>query len=89
MKITNPRTDDILKKLIPAVTVWVVGKVLEAKPVQKELEDIDRTRNKHQAAAIKSVKRVAKNAASNRWWLTAGAAAILVGIGMLTKAGRD
>ena len=37
---------------------------------------------------MQSVRRMRKNAASNRAWLAAGAAAIVVGIGFMAKATR-
>ncbi|HJW92801.1 MAG TPA: hypothetical protein VJ901_04225 [Thermoanaerobaculia bacterium] len=65
--------------MIPPLAVWVVGKVLEVPNVQRALHKVD--------AKFYTEKRTAgKRAANNRAWLAAGAAAIVLGFGMIARS---
>ena len=68
------KTTTFIKRLIPAVTVWAVGKVLESPRVKQKLDHVDRN--------------IARNVKRNRGWLAAGAAAMLIGAGLMAKSTR-
>jgi hypothetical protein len=87
MNVKSP-THKTLKRLIPPLTVWAIGKILETPSVKGSVMELDGVayRKRHQAAKL--FKRGVKNARSNSSWLAAGAAAIVLGIGMMTKATR-
>jgi hypothetical protein len=71
----NDVRTQILKQVLPPLTAWAVGKVLEIPRVKKA----DR---KAGHAIAKRARRAAKNPA----WFAAGAAAFALGIGMMARA---
>jgi len=77
-----------IKHLIPPLAAWVVGKLLDAPKVKGALEEVDSRAYVRKRETMRSVRRLSRNAASNRAWLAAGAAAIVVGIGLMAKATR-
>jgi hypothetical protein len=87
MNVKSP-THQTLKRLIPPLTVWAIGKILETPRVKGGVLQLDGAAYKRRHAAARSIKRGVKNAKSNSSWLAAGAAAIVVGIGLMTKATR-
>jgi hypothetical protein len=78
MKPVKP-THALVKRLVPAVAVWAIGKALDSRPVKRKLRKVDETVYRKRVAAV-------KNARSNSHWLAAGAAACAIGLGMIAKA---
>lgn len=78
MKSVKP-THALVKRLVPAVAVWAIGKALDSRPVKRKLRQVDEKVYRKRAAAV-------KNARSNKQWLAAGAAACAIGLGMIAKA---
>ena len=87
MDIKSP-THKTLTRLIPPLTIWAIGKILDMPSVKGSVMELDGRAYKQRHAAARSLKRSVKNAKSNTSWLAAGAAAIFVGIGLMTKATR-
>lgn len=82
MKVAaRPRSHDVIQRMIPPLTVWMVEKVLEVPRVQDALHRVDR---KFEAKKQKAERR----AVNHRAWLAAGAAAFVVGIGCLARAAK-
>ena len=67
---------DVLQQIIPPLTAWAVSKLL------------DRPRVKHALQKVERAKRARRNAGMKRVWLAAGAAALVVGIGLVARASR-
>ncbi|HJT16872.1 MAG TPA: hypothetical protein VJ853_05775 [Thermoanaerobaculia bacterium] len=75
-------THQLLNQIVPPLAVWAIGKLVQTPKVREAVHDIDHT-------AIRSMKRVRKNAASNKAWLAAGVSAIAVGVVLMAKATRE
>lgn len=73
----------MIKRMIPPITVWAIGKVLAIPRVKKRLREVDAKFYKQKREAERTVARKASNATKNRGWLAAGAAAIAIGIGLM------
>jgi hypothetical protein len=84
----RPATHHLIKRLIPPLAIWALGKVLDTPKVKGALQDIDSQTHAQKRKAMRSVRRAGRNAASNSAWLAAGAAAIVVGIGLMARAAR-
>jgi hypothetical protein len=82
------KSHQLIKRLIPPIAVWAVSKALETPKAKAALQEIDSRAYVGKRNAARSVRRAGKNAASNPAWLAAGAAAIMVGIGLMAKAAR-
>jgi len=78
MKPIKP-THALVKRLVPAVAVWAIGKALDSQRVKKRLQKVDESVYKKQRLAV-------HNARNNVHWLAAGAAACAIGIGMIARA---
>jgi len=78
MKSIKP-THALVKRLVPAVAVWAIGKALDSQPVRKRLAKVDEKVYKKRVIAT-------HNARQNSHWLAAGAAACAIGLGMIAKA---
>ena len=87
MNVKSP-THQTLKRLIPPLTVWAIGKILETPSVKGSVMELDRAAYRKRHSAARSIRRSVKNAKSNSSWLAAGAAAIVLGLGLMTKATR-
>jgi hypothetical protein len=87
MNVKSP-THTTLKRLIPPLTIWAIGKILETPRVKASVMGVDGVAYKKRHAAARSVKRGVKNAKSNSSLFAAGAAAIVVGLGLMAKATR-
>jgi len=87
MNVKSP-THTTLKRLIPPLTVSAIGKILEMPTVKGRVKTMDGRAYKKRHEAARSIKRTVKNAKSNSSWLAAGAAAIVVGVGLISKATR-
>lgn len=68
----EPHTSDILKQVVPPLTVWAVEALLKRPRIQKAVNKID--------------KRARKNVAKNRTMMVAGVAALVAGIGLIATA---
>jgi hypothetical protein len=75
----KPDTTDVIKRLLPPLAVWAVGKVLEVPRVQRVVKKVDRK-------AMRKMHRGASNAGNHRAWFAAGAAAFVLGIGLMAKS---
>ena len=82
-------THTLIKRLIPPLAVWAVGKVLETPKMQGALEEVDSRAYVRKRDAARAVRKAGKNVASNPAWFAAGLAAIAVGIGLMAKAARE
>ena len=76
----------MIKRLIPPLALWVATKILETPKVKDALEEVDSLAFVGKRKAERAVKRVTKNATRNPAWLVAGAAAFVIGIGLMVKA---
>jgi len=72
-------THALVKRLVPAVAVWAIGKALDSQRVRKRLQKVDESVYKKRRLAV-------HNARNNVPWLAAGAAACAIGIGMIARA---
>ena len=87
MNVKSP-THTTLTRLIPPLTVWAIGKILELPSVKGSVLELDGRAYRRRHEAARSLKRTVKNARSNSSWLAAGAAAIVVGMGLMARATR-
>jgi len=87
MNVKSP-THTTLTRLIPPLTIWAIGKILETPSVKGSVMELDGLAYKKRHSAARSIKRSVRNAKSNSSWLAAGAAAIVLGLGLMTKATR-
>ena len=87
MNVKSP-THTTLTRLIPPLTVWAIGKILETPRVKGSVLELDGLAYRKRHNAARSIKRGVRNARANSSWLAAGAAAIIVGLGLMTKATR-
>ncbi len=82
----KPASDKLIKSLVAPLAVWAVSKLLERPAVKGALAELDSRAFVGRRMAMRRVRKARKNAASNRAWIAAGAAAIAVGIGLMAKA---
>jgi hypothetical protein len=87
MNVKSP-THTTLKRLIPPLTIWAIGKILETPSVKASVTGVDGLAYKKRRAVARSIKRSVKNVKSNSSLFAAGAAAIVVGFGLMAKATR-
>jgi len=80
MKPMRP-THTLIKRMVPALAVWAVGKVLEMPRVRARLQKVDER-------LFEQRKRATKRATKNGPWMAAGATAVAVGLGLMAKAAR-
>jgi hypothetical protein len=78
-----------MMRLVPPLTVWAIGRILEIPSVKGNVMVVDGLANKQKYDLGRSLKRGVKNARSNVAWLAAGAVAIVAGVGLLAKATRE
>lgn len=88
MNVKSP-TQRALVGLIPPLTVWAIGRILEMPSVKGSVMELDGYAYKRKHEAVRLLKRGANNARSNASWLAAGALVIVIGIGILATAARD
>jgi len=88
MSMKKANSHAMLKRVVAPLTVWAVTKVLEAPRVKKAMGRVDQKFYDQRKKAKRSVARASDNAMNNRMWLAAGLAAIVTGIGLMTKATR-
>ena len=75
------KTNTFIKRLIPAITVWALGKVLETPRVKEKVARIDKNVHRTQRSVMRNARR-------NKAWLAAGAAAMIIGAGLVAKSTR-
>lgn len=80
MKAIRP-THTLIKRMVPALAVWAVGKVLETPRVKARLERID-------DQVFRTRKRAERKARSHKPLFAAGAAAIAIGVGLMATAAK-
>ena len=85
MDVKSP-TRTAMMRLVPPLAVWAIGRLFEIPSVKGNVMVVDGLANKQKYDLSRSLKRAAKNAKSNIPWLAAGAAAIVVGVGLMAKA---
>lgn len=68
----RPHAADIIKQVVPPLTVWAIETLMKRPRIQKAVEKID--------------KKARKNVAKNRTMMVAGFAAIAAGIGLIATA---
>ena len=84
----QPKSHQLVKRLIAPLTIWVVTKLLETRTVKSALQDVDARAHAKKRKAARSLRRAGRNAAKNPALLAAGAAAVAVGVGLMAKAAR-
>jgi len=77
----STKTHALVKRLVPAVAVWVIGKALDTPRVKKHLQKVDEKVYEKRVLATHHVRE-------NKAWLAAGAAACAIGLGMIVKAAK-
>ena len=75
------KSHHLVMRMITPLAIWAVTKVLDTPRVKGKLQDVD-------ARTYVALRRIRRNAVKNRIWLAGGAAAVAVGLGMITKAAR-
>jgi hypothetical protein len=75
-----------MMRLVPPLAVWAIATIFEIPSVKGNVMVVDGLANKQKYDLSRSLKRAVKNAKSNIPWLAAGAAAIVVGVGLMAKA---
>ena len=79
--MTSTKTHALVKRLVPVVAVWAIGKALDTPRVKRQFQKVDQKFYKKQAIVM-------SNARANKRWLAAGAAACAIGLGMIAKAAK-
>jgi hypothetical protein len=85
MNVKSP-THATMTRLIPPLTIWAIGRILDLPSVKGSVMELDGHAYKRRHEATRSFKKGMKNARSNASWVAAGAAAIAIGIGLVAKA---
>lgn len=86
MEVKRASSHDMLMHIVAPLTVWAVTKVLETPHVKKAMGRVDDKFYKQRRKAEHSLVRASERAINNGVWLAAGVAAIVTGVGLLTKA---
>jgi hypothetical protein len=77
-----------IAKYVPALALWAATKVLEQPRVDQATARLQRRVGRGGRRTAEAIRTAARNARRNRIWLAAGSMAVLVGIGLLTRAAR-
>ena len=83
---TKVERDAVLMKLVAPLAIWTLGRIFAIPQIEKKTARFDRQAHEQKRRALKSLRKAGRNAASNRGWLAAGAAAFALGIGLMSKA---
>jgi hypothetical protein len=83
------KSHHLIVRLITPFTIWAMSKLLETQRVKDTLHEIDSRAFVAKRNTMRGVKRAGRNALHNSAWLAGGAAAILIGAGLIGKATRD
>ena len=84
----RPKSHHLVMRMITPLTVWAVTKLLDTPRLKNKLQEVDARTYTAKRDASRSLRRLGRNASKNRVWLAGGAAAVAIGIGMLSKAAR-
>jgi len=82
------RSELVAKRLIAPLTMWALTKLLETKKARKTLLKIDARAYATRRNAAEAIQRRVRNAREHRVLLTAGAAAFVVGVGLIARSTR-
>ena len=82
-------THRALVGLIPPLTVWAIGRIIEMPSVKGSVMELDGYAYKRKHEAVRLLKRGVSNARSNAAWLAVGAVVIVIGIALMATATRD
>jgi hypothetical protein len=85
MDVKSP-TRTTMMRLVPPLAVWAIGRILEIPSVKGNVMVVDGLANKQKYDLGRSLQRAVKNAKSNIPLLAAGAAAIVIGVGLMARA---
>ena len=88
MNVKSP-TRTTMMRLVPPLTVWAIGRILEMPSVKGKVMEIDGRANKQKYDLGRSLKRAVENAKSHFPLLAAGAAANVAGVGLLAMSARE
>lgn len=75
--------------MVPTLTVWAIGRILEMPGVKGKVMEIDGRANKQKYDLERSLKRGVRNAKSHVPLIAAGVAAIVVGVGLIAMSARE
>ena len=84
----RPKSHHLVMRMITPLAVWAVTKLLDSPSVKDKLQEVDARTFVAKRGAAKSLRRAGRNAANHRALLAGGAAAVAVGISMITQAAR-
>jgi hypothetical protein len=87
MNVKSP-TRTAMTRLIPPLTVWAIGKILELPGLQDGVVALDSHARRQGRDVARSLRRGIRNAKANIPWLAAGAVAITVGVVLMARATR-
>lgn len=76
-------------KVITPLAVWAVSKLFDTPRVKGQMQEVDARMYVAQRDAMKSLRRAGRNAVHNPVLLAGGAAAVALGIGMISRASRS
>ncbi len=88
MNVKSP-TRTTMMRLVPPLTVWAIGRILEMPGVKGKVMEIDGRANKQKYDLGRSLKRGVRNARSHITLVAVGAAAIVAGIGLMAMSARE
>jgi hypothetical protein len=88
MNVKSP-TRTTMMRLVPPLTVWAIGRILEMPSVKGKVMEIDGRANKQKYDLGRSLKRAVRNAKSHVTLVAVGAAAIVAGIGLMAMSARE
>ena len=77
---------EVLRRVVPPLTIWAVGKLLEAPSVRAATKEIDRRAERQKRQAVRAVQSAGRNALSHGVLLAASVTAFALGAALLTKA---
>lgn len=76
----------VVSRWVPPLALWAATKLLETKPVRKKTNRIENRLVDAQERLSTALEQGRRNIRRNPGWRIAGASAIAVGIGLLTRA---
>lgn len=92
MKVESPTRAAVIW-LVPTLTVWAIGRILEMPSVKGKVMEIDGRANRQkydlERSLKRSLKRGVRNAKSHVPLIAAGVAAIVVGAGLIAMSARE
>ncbi len=86
---TKTSRADVVKRYIAPVAIWAVNRALDNPRMRDKSATFEKRAQQTKKNAVRSIRKAARNAASNRGWFAAGAAAFAIGIGLMAKASRS